>query len=218
VRDAVRSLTVSEDHYFSAQPASPDQRRVISVMLAGEARDVETAPGVFSPGHIDLGTSVLLRHVPPPPAGDVLDLGCGWGPLALTAALLEPAARVTAVDVNERALDLLRRNAERLSTRTVLAPIEALTPGQVPAEAAFDALWSNPPIRVGKDALHDLLTRWIPRVRSGGDAYLVVHKHLGADSLATWLSAQTDDAGLPWGSVEKLGSAKGFRVLHVART
>jgi len=209
---------VSEDHYFTAQPASADQRRLISVTLAGQQFDVETAPGVFSPGHIDLGTSVLLRHVPPPPAGDILDLGCGWGPLALTAALLEPGARVTAVDVNERALDLLRRNVERVRSRAALAPIEAVTPGQVPADATFDALWSNPPIRVGKAALHDLLTAWIPRVRSGGDVYLVVQKHLGADSLASWLSVQSDDAGVPWGSTEKIGSAKGFRVLHLKRT
>jgi 16S rRNA G1207 methylase RsmC len=209
---------VSEDHYFTAQPASADERRLISVRLAGRDCDVETARGVFSPGHIDLGTQVLLRHVPAPEPGSLLDLGCGWGPLALTAALQQPHAHITALHVNERALDLVRRNATRLGATHELAPIDALTPDQVPADAVFDTLWSNPPIRVGKQALHDLLTRWLPRVRSGGTAYLVVQRHLGADSLTTWLGAQRDDAGAPWGTVERLGSAKGFRVLALTRT
>ena len=209
---------MSEDHYFTAQPASADERRLISVTLAGHEVDVETARGVFSPGHIDLGTQVLLRHVPSPSPGSLLDLGCGWGPLALTAALQQPQARITALDVNERALDLVRRNAARLGAVHTLAPIDALTPDQVPADTVFDALWSNPPIRVGKQALHDLLTTWVPRVRSGGTAFLVVQRHLGADSLATWLSSQRDDAGAPWGTVERLGSAKGFRVLALSRT
>ncbi|MFN3865313.1 MAG: methyltransferase, partial [Demequina sp.] len=88
---------MSEDHYFTAEPASADQRRQIAVRLAGREVTVETAPGIFSPGHIDAGTQVLLRHLPPAPAGEVLDLGCGWGPLALTAALGTADARVTAV-------------------------------------------------------------------------------------------------------------------------
>lgn len=209
---------MSEDHYFTAQPASADERRLITVSLAGQECQVETARGVFSPGHIDLGTSVLLRHVPPPEPGTVLDLGCGWGPLALTAALQQPAARVLAVDVNERALDLVRRNAARLAASRPMAEIHTLTPGELPADTVIDTLWSNPPIRVGKQALHDLLTQWVPRVRSGGTAYLVVQRHLGADSLTTWLAAQRDDAGSPWGRVERLGSAKGFRVLAITRS
>lgn len=208
---------MSEDHYFTAQPASADERRLISVTLAGRDCQVETARGVFSPGHVDLGTQVLLRHLPIPAPGSLIDLGCGWGPLALTAALQQPQAHVTAVDVNERALDLVRRNVVRLSASHEMAPVDALTPDQVPGDATFDTLWSNPPIRVGKQALHDLLTAWLPRVRSGGTAYLVVQRHLGADSLAAWLGEQRDDAGVAWGSVQRLGSAKGFRVLALTR-
>lgn len=207
---------MSDDHYFTAQPASADERRLISVTLAGHDVDVETAPGIFSPGHIDLGTSVLLRYVPEPPAGELLDLGCGWGPIALTAALANPATRVTAVDVNERALDLLRRNVERIGSRHELGSIAATTPEGVEPHAEFDAIWSNPPIRIGKAALHDLLAMWLPRLRAGGEAYLVVQKNLGADSLAAWLVGQGDAKG-PWGHVEKLGSSKGFRVLRLTR-
>jgi len=199
---------VSEDHYFTAEPASADERRRIHVQLAGRDVDVETAPGIFSPGHLDLGTQVLLRHLPPAPAGDVLDLGCGWGPLALTAALGTADARVTAVDVNRRSLDLTARNAERLG---VAAQVAALEPGDVPTELRFDAIWSNPPIRIGKEALHGLLSTWLPRLAPGGEAWLVVQKNLGADSLARWIGEQG------WGSIEKVGSAKGFRVLRLAR-
>ncbi|WP_430867043.1 class I SAM-dependent methyltransferase [Demequina aurantiaca] len=207
---------MSDDHYFTAQPASADERRVISVTLAGHDLDFETAPGIFSPGRIDGGTAVLLRYVPTPPAGDLLDIGCGWGPIALTAALENPDTRVTAIDVNERALDLLRRNVERASSRHPLGEVVVSTPGDVPAEAMFDAIWSNPPIRIGKEALHELLATWLPRLRPGGEAHLVVQKNLGADSLAAWIAAQRDDAG-PWGHVEKLGSSKGFRVLRLTR-
>lgn len=205
---------VSDDHYFTAQPASTAERRKVRVHLAGHDVTVETASGVFSPGHVDLGTQVLLRHLPPAPAGDVLDLGCGWGPLALTAALTTADARVTALDVNERALDLVRRNAARLGLEK---QIRAVTAEQIPDDARFDAIWSNPPIRIGKAALHDLLATWLPRLTKGGEAWLVVQKNLGADSLTRWIAAQTGPHGQPWGDVSKVGSAKGFRVLRLVR-
>lgn len=177
--------------------------------LAGHDVEIETAGGVFSPGRIDLGTQVLLRSVPaPPPTGAVLDLGCGWGPIALSLGLLAPAAEVWAVDVNERALDLVRRNAARLGLTIVAA-----TPQDVPDDVRFAAIWSNPPIRIGKEALHALLESWLPRLLPGAAAHLVVQRNLGADSLRAWLAAQ-------WPGeldVARLGSAKGFRVLTVTR-
>jgi 16S rRNA G1207 methylase RsmC len=196
------------DHYFTARPASADERRTLRVHLAGQDVEVETAGGVFSPEHVDLGTEVLLRTVPPAPAtGDLLDLGCGWGPIALSLALTSPDARVWAVDVNERALDLVRRNAERLG----LANIVAVTPDDVPEDVRLAGIWSNPPIRVGKEALHALLLRWLPRLASGAEAYLVVGKNLGADSLQRWVAEQLGDAA----EVERVATAKGFRVIRV---
>lgn len=205
------------DHYFSAKPASADERRLITVSLDGRAFDLETAPGVFSPGRIDLGTTVLLETVGAPPAGEVLDLGCGWGPIALTAALREPAASVTAIDVNERALDLLARNVVRVAASATLAPVRATVAAEVAPGLLFDAIWSNPPIRIGKQALHELLSTWLPRLKPGGEAWLVVQKNLGSDSLATWIAAQRDDQCSPWGAVEKVRSSKGFRVLVFTR-
>jgi 16S rRNA G1207 methylase RsmC len=198
------------EHYFSAQPAAPDERRTLHVRLAGRDAEVQTARGVFSADRLDLGTSVLLREVPDPPdGGDLLDLGCGWGPVALTMARLAPHARVWAVDVNERALDLVRRNAEALG----LPGVRAATPDEVPDDVRFAAIWSNPPIRVGKEALHALLRRWLPRLDDGASAYLVVQRNLGADSLHRWLEAELGPAL----RTARAGSAKGFRVLRVTR-
>lgn len=193
------------DHYFSASPASADERRTINVPLAGRTRSVQVARGVFSAERIDQGTSVLLQHVPEPPtAGTFLDLGCGWGPIALTLGLRSPAAEVWGVDVNERALDLARGNAASLN----LANVRAETADAVPAELRFDLIWSNPPIRVGKSVLHDLLLAWLPRLTPDGVAYLVVQRNLGSDSLQRWLIEQ----GFP---TERFTSVRGFRILRV---
>ena len=132
-------------------------------------------------------------------------------------AMLSPEATVWAVDVNERALDLARRNAERASVVVPCAKVVACRPDEVPDDVAFDAIWSNPPVRIGKEALHALLVRWLPRLAPGASAHLVVQRNLGADSLARWLADATDASGAPLGAVEKVASAKGFRVLRVAR-
>lgn len=180
------------------------------VHLAGLEREVETAAGVFSPGRIDLGTSVLLRNVPKPPGtGHLVDLGSGWGPITLTLAIQSPEATVWAVDVNERALDLVRRNATRLG----LSNIKASRPEDVPEDVRFAALWSNPPIRVGKAVLHEMLAQWLPRLEPEAIAHLVVQRNLGADSLQNWIRTHIGAVQ----EVERVASAKGFRVLRVVR-
>lgn len=199
---------MSTDHYFTAEPASPGELRSRTLRLAGREVTVHTAGGIFSPDGVDKGTAVLLKAAPaPPPAGVFLDLGCGWGPMALALALQAPAATVYAVDVNLRALDLVRRNAAALD----LPGVRAATPDQVAADIRFDLIWSNPPIRVGKTVLHELLLHWLPRLAPGGQAWLVVQKNLGADSLQAWLTG-----ALPAGyAVVRAGSSKGFRLLRV---
>ncbi|GAB2460163.1 class I SAM-dependent methyltransferase [Xylanimonas ulmi] len=206
------------EHYFTGGPATAAERRTVTVRLAGRDVEVEVASGVFSPGRVDLGTQVLLRAAPTPPStGRLLDLGCGWGPLALTLATESPEATVWAVDVSERALDLTRRNAQRLG----LANLRTARPGPggVPDDVTFTAIWSNPPIRVGKDVLHDMLRTWLARLApSSGDAdgaWLVVQRNLGADSLARWIEAELGESlGV---RVERAASAKGYRVLRVTR-
>lgn len=195
------------DHYFSPDPAAPEALRTIRVTLDGVERELVTATGVFSGDRLDVGTAVLLDAVPTPPqTGDLLDLGCGWGPIAATLALRSPAARVWAVDVNARALSLVERNAELLS----IANITPALPDAVPADVRFAAIWSNPPIRIGKQQLHELLETWIPRLEPGGTAWLVVQKHLGADSLVRWLTERFDAH-----DVERADSKKTYRIIAV---
>ncbi|GAA2038955.1 methyltransferase [Agromyces tropicus] len=199
-----------QEHYFSSKPADGATLRTIPVRLAGRAVEVQTAGGVFSPDHVDLGTRVLFEEVPEPPSvGHLLDLGAGWGPVALTLGLEAPDATVWAVDVNERALDLVRRNARRLG----LPNVNAALPDDVPEDVRFATIWSNPPIRIGKAELHALLRRWLPRLEVGATAWLVVQRNLGADSLHRWI---TDEFGEGW-TIGRAGSSKGFRVLTVTR-
>ncbi len=191
------------EHYFA--PGDGEWKsREIRVHLAGRKVIVETADGVFSMEHVDSGTRILLETVPDP-IGRVLDIGCGWGAIALSAALRAPDAEVWAVDVNERALELTRRNAVRLGVER----IHVSTPDEVPAELRFEVMWSNPPIRVGKDELHAILEMWLPRLVPSGSAYLVVAKKLGAESLMRWLAATW-----PTASVTKAETSGGFWVIE----
>ncbi|MFB7250453.1 class I SAM-dependent methyltransferase [Microbacterium sp. NPDC056234] len=201
---------MGSDHYFTAAPASPENLRTIDVTLAGRPVTVTTAGGVFSPERLDAGTAVLFANMPPvPPGGDFLDLGAGWGPISLTMAMLAPHATVWAVDVNERALDLVRRNARALG----LDNVNAVRPEDVPADVTFRTIRSNPPIRVGKDILHDMLEQWIPRLDERSDAWLVVQRNLGADSLQRWMAATFH----PGYSVFRAATGKGYRVLKVRK-
>jgi 16S rRNA (guanine1207-N2)-methyltransferase len=197
-----------QEHYFSNEPLGEFRAKTIEVTLAGNRVSVETAGSIFSPDHVDTGTAVLLELLDEAPAiGDVLDIGCGWGPIALSLAMSRPHLTVWAVDVNERALELTRRNAEKLG----LTNVKVCQPDQVPKDLKFSGIWSNPPIRVGKEVLHDILTTWLPRLASGAEGYLVVQKNLGADSLLRWLQ----DA-LPKKFVSlRLETSKSFRVIRV---
>ena len=129
--------------------------------------------------------------------------------MALALAAASPGATVWAVDVNERARALTAANAadNGLTNVRVVAP-DGVDPG-----VRFAAVWSNPPVRIGKDALHDLLLRWLPRLAPGGRAELVVQKNLGADSLQRWLAEALPDGT----TVSRSATSKGFRVLVVDR-
>ncbi|HOB05653.1 MAG TPA: methyltransferase [Propionibacteriaceae bacterium] len=194
-------------HYFET-PTNPGRaERSVEMTLWGHDVTLTSARGVFSADGLDLGTAVLLRTLPPPTTTSrLLDLGCGIGPITLALALACPQAEVTAVDVNDLALDLTQRNA---TAAGVGDRVRASRPDDVDPDLRFDEIWSNPPIRIGKEALHQLLRTWLPRLTPGGIARLVVARNLGADSLASWLVSEG------W-QVVREGSAKGFRVLSVS--
>ncbi|MGF9663448.1 methyltransferase [Arthrobacter crystallopoietes] len=201
---------MATDHYFSAEPGKPEIRKPLTVELDGQVRHLTTSNGIFSPEGIDKGTAVLLAEVPAPPsAGNLLDIGCGWGPIALTLGLKSPAAAVTAVDVNTRCIALTNDNAQTLGLHNV----QARLPEEVDPGLRFDAIWSNPPIRIGKSELHDLLMLWLPRLAPGGNAWLVVQKNLGSDSLQRWLAAELPAEF----RVSRESTAKAFRILRIRR-
>lgn len=203
------------EHYFSATPSTDERRRLIDVWIAGREVQVETAGSVFSPDGVDRGTRVLLETVPPPPAsGSFLDIGSGWGPIALSLGFLSPDAHITAVEVNERAARLTADNAARLG----LQNISVQHPDEVDKDLSFDLIWSNPPIRIGKPALHALLSKWLPRLAPGGQAWLVVAKKLGADSLLPWIVSMLEDALPGQCSARRAATDKGFRILHIERS
>ena len=195
------------EHYFSSAPAVASDPAMVDLHLPGLELGLLADRGVFSSHRVDPGTLALLRESPAPPvAGQLLDLGCGYGPIACVLATRSPGATVWAVDVNSRALELAASNAERLGLQNVRVAL----PDEVPETARFDGIWSNPPVRVGKEALHDLLATWLPRLTDASSAWLVANKHLGGDSLAAWLT------GEGW-AVRRAASKSGYRVFQVAR-
>jgi 16S rRNA (guanine1207-N2)-methyltransferase len=193
--------------YFAEQPAAAHRPRTVHVLLPDVQLALSTDSATFSPGRLDPGTRLLLETAPPPPSGgDLLDLGCGYGPLALVMAARAPAARIWAVDVNERALELCRRNAAAAG----LANVRALPPADGDLPASYQLIWSNPPIRIGKEALHAMLASWLGRLAADAAAYLVVQRNLGSDSLQRWLGQSGWEA-------TRTAARAGYRVLRVAR-
>jgi 16S rRNA (guanine1207-N2)-methyltransferase len=200
------------DHYFDADPSAASDRRTVALVLPDWNVELLTDRAVFSGERIDPGTKLLLLEtaIADPPPIHALDIGCGYGPIALTLAHRSPTTTVWAIDVNGRAVDLCRDNAAALGlTNVTAAQVGPDDPaGAVPDDVRFDLIWSNPPIRIGKAELHELLRRWLSRLTPTGLAVLVVHKHLGADSLQRWLVGQ----GFP---TERAVSRAGYRLLHV---
>ena len=191
------------EHYFSPRPGAPHKPGLVRVVLPDVYLELATDAGVFSPGRLDPGTRLLLDSSPAPPSsGDLLDLGCGYGPIACVLAKRSPGATVWAVDVNERALELCARNAAAAG----LPNVRCVLPGDPAVPPRLAGIWSNPPVRIGKAALHELLLGWLARL--SGDAWLVAGRNLGADSLHRWL------AGQGW-TVTRRAARSGYRLLQV---
>ena len=193
-------------HYFDEEPGAVSHPRDVELWLPDMTLTLTTDRGVFGYGQIDPGSKLLLlKAPPPPPSGNLLDLGCGAGTIAIPLARRSPASTVWAVDVNVRARDLCQANA----TRNGAENVRVAAPVDIPDDLCFDCIWSNPPIRIGKPALHALLESWLARLIPPGYAVLVVHKHLGGDSLQRWLTEQ----GFP---TQRIASSSGYRILHAS--
>lgn len=200
----------ADSHYFTESPSTASKRQQFSVVVAGRELILTADAGVFSQHGLDKGTAVLLdamekeNPVALAPGSVLCDLGCGSGVIALALAVLYPECTILAIDVNERARNLCAENART----NELPNITVAEPSDVDESIELAAIWSNPPIRIGKDALHELLLTWLSRLTPSGQARLVVSKNLGADSLTSWLNNQ----GFP---ANKIASSKGFRILAV---
>jgi len=203
-------VAMSGEHYFSESPKSTHSTNFHEVALRSHTVTVTTASGTFSPGGVDRGTQVLLKYAPPPPPqGNFLDIGCGWGPLSLALALESPQAQVIGIEVNERARMSATENYENLG----ISNLTICHPDEVPPQSRFDLIWSNPPIRVGKVALYEIVTRWLNTLTAQGEAWFVIAKKLGGDSLHDWINqGKAGDF-----QATRVETSKGFRVLHITR-
>lgn len=195
-----------QEQYFDAEPSTPSNPATVELVLPDFSATLTTDSGVFGKHRIDPGSKLLLLDGPEANGEDqhLLDLGAGYGPIALTLASRNPQATVWAVEVNTRARALCEANV----TAAGLTNVRVVDPDDVPEEVSFDRLWSNPPIRIGKHALQQLLIRWLDRLRPDGSAHLVVQKHLGSDSLHRWL----EQNGL---ATTRRASRSGYRLLDV---
>lgn len=196
-----------QEHYFSEQPDSVAKAHEIQFDAAGHHFSAKSESGTFSVQKLDRGTEILLRlsdHFPT--SGDVLDIGCGWGPISLSIAKSRPETRLWALDVNQRSLRLTGENAKRNGLNNITPVIAS----EIPSDLYFSGIWSNPPIRVGKAVLHDLMKTWLRRLMPGASAYLVVQKQLGAASFEKWLATEFDQM-----NVDRPYQDKGYRVIRV---
>lgn len=196
-----------EEHYFSSDPAAPKKTVNISMQVGGTQIELEAASGTFSSSRLDAGTAVLLKHADHfPKDGNVLDIGCGWGPIGLSIASLQKNSKVYGIDINQRSIEQSNLNSKSLGLKN----FSAMHSRDLPEDLRFSAIWSNPPIRVGKKILHELMESFIPRLEPGGRAMLVVQKNLGADSFQRWLSNRFPEA-----EVSRVGTDKGYRVISL---
>ncbi len=196
-----------EEHYFSSDPAAPKKTVSVLIQVGGKEIEIEAASGTFSSSRLDAGTAVLLKqdeHFPKD--GNVLDIGCGWGPIGLSIASVSKSSKVFGIDINQRSIEQSNLNSSNLG----LTNYSAMHSRELPSDLRFSAIWSNPPIRVGKKVLHELMETYIPRLEPGGRAMLVVQKNLGADSFQRWLSSRFPEA-----EVTRVATDKGYRVISL---
>ncbi len=192
----------SSDHYYTAEPASAHDRRVVRCAALGVTAEFVTDAGVFSRDGLDTGTAALLEALPEP-AGRVLDLGCGWGAVGVLLGKRWPGAQIVMTDVNCRAASLARENLRRNGVSA-----EVLTgDGFENVPGSFDLIVTNPPIRAGKAAVYRLFADARARLNPGGALYAVIRKQQGAPSALKYLRTL-------FSSAEVVRRQSGFHVIR----
>lgn len=197
------------DHYFTAKPGAEHKPFQFQAELRGRVYYFQSDAGVFSKGEVDFGTRLLIDCLELQPGEVVLDLGCGLGPIGLVAAdLVGPTGRVYMVDVNERAVELARKNVQANG----ICNAEVLVSDGLSALAglSFDWVLSNPPIRAGKQVVYSLLTDAFHALKPGGCLLVVIRTKQGAKSLEAYLEELA-------GSCTTMDKKGGFRVLKCCK-
>ncbi|MBB6636515.1 class I SAM-dependent methyltransferase [Cohnella thailandensis] len=193
------------EHYYTREPQTASDRKSLTAELRGFKLQLTSDAGVFSRDGVDYGSRVLIEHMDIPADASVLDLGCGYGPIGLTAARLAPRGHVTMVDINERAVSLAAENAKRNGIANISAmqsDIYAAVEGR-----RFDVILSNPPIRAGKVVVHRILTEAAEHLNPGGSLWIVIQNKQGAPSARAKLEEVFGEE-----QVEEIGKDKGYRI------
>jgi 16S rRNA (guanine1207-N2)-methyltransferase len=196
------------DHYYSSSPDAAHDRRVLQAKLRGQSLSFVSDAGVFSKQGIDYGSRVLIEAVDFPENAEILDVGCGYGPIGLTAAKLAPAGRVTMIDINERAVELARENAERNRINNVTILQSDLF--QAVQGKRFDVILTNPPIRAGKETVHSIFNLAFDHLNDGGALWVVIQKKQGAPSAKAKLESL-------YPLVEEVTKDKGYRIFKATK-
>ena len=194
------------EHYYTENPQSAHDERLIEVRALGNVLRFTTDAGVFSRGEADPGSVLLLESLPEEMGGEILDLGCGWGVIGISVARKWPAARVTMADVNLRALELSRENAKRNRADVVCAESDGMAAFE---GRTFDAVITNPPIRAGKQVIYRMFADAAKCLKPGGTLYLVIRKQQGAESCMKYLETV-------FAEVEKVSKSGGFWVIRAS--
>ncbi|CAM4483958.1 class I SAM-dependent methyltransferase [Paenibacillus tarimensis] len=196
------------DHYYSRTPQTESDRKVYEAVLAGRTFRFVTDTGVFSKTGVDYGSRVLIDAMEFAADAKVLDVGCGYGPIGLAAAVKAPAGHVTMVDVNERAVQLSTENAalNHIDNVTVVQSdlYEAVT------DMRFDVILTNPPIRAGKETVHRIFEEAVSLLVPGGSIWVVIQKKQGAPSAFAKLE-------MLYASVREITKDKGYRIFRAVK-
>lgn len=192
------------DHYYANQPNAPHDELTFRFTLRNHPFLLTTDAGVFSRNRVDFGSLLLIETMQFAEDATILDVGCGYGPIGLAAAVMAPRGFVTMIDINERAVQLARRNAQQNQLDNVEVLVSDLY--QAVVNRSFDVILTNPPIRAGKETVHRIFTEGYERLRPGGEMWVVIQKKQGAPSALKKLKEI-------YGQVDEVKRSKGYYIL-----
>lgn len=198
------------DHYYTSNPGTPHQRKLLLVAVGDQNLTLNSDAGVFSKNSLDYGSKVLIEAMDIAQEDEVLDVGCGYGPIGLIAAKKAKQGHVTMVDINSRAVELAKENAtlNKISNVTIL---ESDLFSALKEEQRFDVVLTNPPIRAGKVVVHAIFEGAFDRLKDGGSLWVVIQKKQGAPSAKAKLESL-------FNSVEEITKDKGYRIFKATKS